>query len=536
MEATQKEKQKLNLEKAKRGFSVVENFVNKAIYTDYYLWVIMAIVFIAWVTECAPFGFVALVLVSSFVLIFSRDILPLFANIFGAVLMIYTDKVDEFLYLWPVFIPLGLSVVAFVVRNIIIKNKNGDKFQLGKLFFPQVAVSVALLLGGVGVVSGEAYVSALAHTIVLGVGMLAVYILARNFISTEGDVDKATFFAKILAYIGMVVSIQLVVVIARSGLAPSEWIRGNWFIGWGNRNNISTYLLFTAPMCLYLSTKYQKVGVVYILMAVFQYICLLMTFSRGGILFGFIALIFAIAFSIYKAKNRKMYLIFLGVVVGLMLVLYLSFMGKVNDAIESLLARGTGLSDRDLLWIEGWDLFKAHPFQGVGFGYQGSMQSIVHEAIGIYYFHSTLFQIIACMGIVGILAYGYSYVVKGIVLFKNPRNTFNLFVIVVVIGFEGYSMIDTGTMIPFPYMMLVTIMMCVVEMFTSTKEATEIDKLEWEEMKRIREEKRALRIEKRKAKSIEGEEKKDDICTDVAEDIEIDNGESFEKKTITEEI
>ena len=198
MEATQKEKQKLNLEKAKRGFSVVENFVNKAIYTDYYLWVIMAIVFIAWVTECAPFGFVALVLVSSFVLIFSRDILPLFANIFGAVLMIYTDKVDEFLYLWPVFIPLGLSIVAFVVRNIIIKKRNGDKFQLGKLFFPQVAVSVALLLGGVGVVSGEAYLGALAHTIVLGVGMLAVYILARNFISTEGDVDKATFFAKIL--------------------------------------------------------------------------------------------------------------------------------------------------------------------------------------------------------------------------------------------------------------------------------------------------------------------------------------------------
>ena len=140
------------------------------------------------------------------------------------------------------------------------------------------------------------------------------------------------------------------------------------------------------------------------------------------------------------------------------------------------------------------------------------------------------------MGIVGILAYGYNYVVKGVVLFKNPRNTFNLFVIVVAIGFEGYSMIDTGTMIPFPYMMLVTIMMCVVEMFTSTKEATEIDKLEWEEMKRIREEKRALRIEKRKTKSIEGEEKKDDICTDVAEDIEIDSGESFEKKTITEEI
>ena len=37
-------------------------------------------------------------------------------------------------------------------------------------------------------------------------------------------------------------------------------------------------------------------------------------------------------------------------------------------------------------------------------------------------------------------------------------------------------MLDTGTMIPFPYMMLVTLMMCVVEMFTSTPEAIEIEK------------------------------------------------------------
>lgn len=484
MEKAEKTKNKLNLEKAKRGFKLVEEFVNKAIYTDYYIWTILAIVFIGWVTKCAPFGFVALILVSSFVLVFSRDILPLFANIFGAILMIYTDKVDEFLYLWPVFIPLGIAIVVFIVRNVLYKKQLGDKFRLGKLFFPQVAVSVALMLGGVGVVSGEGYVAALPHTLVLGVGLLAVYMLARNFISTEGDVDRATFLAKILAYLGVVISLELIVVIARSGLAPSEWVRGNWFVGWGNRNNISTYLLFTAPMCLYLSTKYKWGGIAYLLLAVLQYISLIMTFSRGGILFGFVALVVGIAFAIYKAKDRKIQLIFLASVVGLLLVLYLAFMGKVNDAIKSLLSRGTGLSDRDLLWIEAWDLFKAHPFQGVGFGYMGSMQSIVHEAIGIYYFHSTLFQILACMGILGVFAYGYSYAMKGILIFKNPRNTFNLFLIVVLIGFEGYSMIDTGTMIPFPYMMLMTIIMCVVEMFTSTPDAVERDKQEAKKDKR----------------------------------------------------
>ena len=124
METTQPTKKDITIEKMKKGFSLVEKFVNKAIYTDYYLWTILAIVFVAWVTKCAPFGFITLILVSSFVLVFSRDILPLFANIFGAVLMIYTDKVDEFLYLWPVFIPLGIAIVFFAVRNIILKKRD----------------------------------------------------------------------------------------------------------------------------------------------------------------------------------------------------------------------------------------------------------------------------------------------------------------------------------------------------------------------------------------------------------------------------
>ena len=532
METTQPSKREVDIEKMKNGFSAVERFVNKAIYTDYYLWTILAIVFIAWVTECAPFGFITLILVSSFVLVFSRDLLPLFANIFGAVLMIYTDKVDEFLYLWPVFIPLGIAIVFFAVRNIILKKRAGDKFQLGKLFFPQVAVAVALIVGGAGVVSGERYLVALPNVLALGAGVLAVYVLARNFILKNSEVDTPTYLAKILAYIGVVVSIQLIVVVARSGLPPLEWIRAYWFVGWGNRNNVSTYLLFTAPMCLYLSTKYKRLGVVYMLMAVLQYICLIITFSRGGILFGFIALVFGLGFSIYKAKNRKMYLILLGCVAGLMLVLYLCFMNKVNDAIASLLARGTGLSNRDLLWIEGWDLFKKNPFQGAGFGYMGSMGEIVHEAIGVYYFHSTLLQVLACMGILGILAYGYNYAFKGMVLFKNMRNPFNLFVIVVLIGFEGYSMIDTGTMIPFPYMLLVTIIFCVVEMFTATPEMIEADKLQAQADKELR----ALNKSKKFHKKFKGE-KFDTSVENHGINIETsETGNDSDEKIVVEEI
>ena len=467
-------KSKLNIEKMKRGLAVVEDYVNKALYSDFFIIAFLAIAFITWVTECATFGFITLGLVLSFVLVFAYDILPLFAGLFSAALMLYTKDMKVILPLWPVFIPLGIALIVFVVRNSLRKKQAGDKFEFGKLFFPQLAVSVALLLGGVSVMSGEVYLGALPSILGLGVAGLAVYILARNFIVKDDGIDKPTYFAKVLAYIGVVIAIQLIVVMAKSGIDPEKWAKVVWHVGWGNRNNISTYMLFTAPMCLYLSTKYRY-GIVYLLMGALQYICLVMTFSRGGILFGFIGMLFGIAFIIYKSKNRKRLLISAGIVAAVMLVVYLIFMKDLNNIIGSLISRGTGLSGRERLYQEAWELFKENPFLGCGLGFVGK-EGAYGDAIRMYWFHSTFFQVLACMGIIGILAYGYSYVMKGIVLCKNLRSSFNLFVIVVFIGFEGYSMMDTGTFIPGAYLLIVLILMCLVEMFTSTREAIALDK------------------------------------------------------------
>lgn len=213
METEQLAKKDIFLEKTKKVMGQIECFVNKAVYTDYFIWTLLAISFIAWVTECAPVGIITIGIILSFVLAFSRDILPLFVSVFCASLMIYTKNLDEFLYLWPVAIPLGIALVIFVVRNSIIKHKDGEKFRLGKMFFPQLAVSVVLFIGGVGVISGEGYVASLPNIFGLGVAGLVVYMLARNFISTDNTADRTTYFAKALAYIGVIIAVQLVVVI-----------------------------------------------------------------------------------------------------------------------------------------------------------------------------------------------------------------------------------------------------------------------------------------------------------------------------------
>ena len=445
---------------AKSGFSKYEQFVRKFIYTDYYLLLVAFFLFLGWVTRCAPLGLTMLILLSFAALIASEDILPFTINIFGAALIIYTSDISQLLYMWPVILLLIPGFVVFIARNV------RRKFTLGKMFYPQIAVSVALLLGGAGIVAGADYLRALPTALVLGVGVLALYVFYNHFLKRDGKHDIPTYFSKVMMYLGIVIALELIVTILRSGVPVSQWHKEYWDLGWGNRNNVATYLMLTAGLTFYLSTK-SRHSWLYLAAGFFQNFCIILSFSRGGILFGGISGIIALVLSIVRAQNRKHALITTGIVLAVILVLYLAFMGKINTMIGSLLSRGMDTSGRTELYVEAWQCFKAHPFLGVGMGYLGNNFDL--SVANMYWFHSTLFQVIASMGIVGIAAYVYFYVIRAYLLFKNIKHTFNLFILAIWIGFEGYCMIDAGTFVPYPNMMLIIIMTLLLEVNLNNK-------------------------------------------------------------------
>lgn len=451
-------------------------FQNKAkdfLYTDAYILLVLAIVLIAWWCQNATFGFVTLILVSCFALLVADDIMPLTVNIFAAVLMIYKNTLDEFASLWPTFIPLVLAIAWFVVRNV----RGKKRFVMGKMFFPQIAVSFALLIGGVGVVEAQNYLDSLPICVALGIGVLAVYLLYCNFTKQDSDVNTNDYFAKVLTYIGIVICIELIIAIVRANVPFDRWSGAYWNFGWGNRNNVATYLVICAPMALYLSTK-SKHPVVYYLIAAFEYVCLVMTLSRGGILFGVIAAVVGIVISVIKADNWKKSLVSVCIVIVLLGVVAAIFRDWAGGLVNSLLDRVTEGDDvssgRFDLYKEAWELFRQYPFLGGGMGHVGTNAGMKND-MGLYWFHSTLFQVVGCMGIVGILAYGYYYATKIYLLIKKGKSTFALFVLVIWIGFEGYSMIDTGTMTPFPNMMLIMVTTYLLENIELDKHDCHID-------------------------------------------------------------
>ncbi len=439
----------------KKGYSKFEQIIRKFVYSDFYLLLVSLILFLGWVTECAPFGISAMVVVTSIVLLGSDDILPLTVNIFGAALVIYTSEIDKIIFMWPMFLLLIPCLIIFIVKNC------RHKFRLGKMFYPQLAVSLALLLGGAGAISAADYARALPTALILGFGVLAIYLLYNHFLKRDSGVDIPKYFSKTMMYIGIVISLELIVVIIRANLPFSEWHTEYWDVGWGNRNNISTYLILTAGLTMYLSTK-ERFGWIYFALSLFQYFCIIMSFSRGGIIFGAVSGAIAFVLTLVKSGNKKRALISTGIILAIALILYLIFMDKINAMIVSLMERGMGTSGRTDLYQEAWDCFKAFPFFGAGLGYSGPNFEI--NVMSTYWFHSTFFQVIGCMGIVGFAAYVYYYVIRAKLLFKDIKNTFNLFIMAIWIGFEGYSMIDTGTFVPYPNMMFIIISTLLLEL------------------------------------------------------------------------
>lgn len=442
----------------KTGYEKYQSFVKKFIYSDFYLAFVAIVALLGWYSENAAFGITASVIIAGLALLAADDVLPFTINFFSAVLLVYSYDFADYSYLWPLAFPLGACLIVFMVKN------GRHKFSLGKMFFPLVAIAYAMLIGGAGVMIKQDFLRVLPDFVLLGLGVPTVYLFTNHYLKKDDRRDVPNYFAKSMMYIGLVVCLQLIISIANTiselHTPLCEWYNMSWVTGWGNRNSIATYLIFTACMTLYLSTRYRQ-GWIYIAIAAFQYVCLVLTFSRGGIIFGALSALFAFAFTIIKAPSKGFHMLYLAIVMLGILIMYLIFRKEVNTMVGALLDRGMDSSGRLDLYKEAWELFKAHPFLGVGRGYVGSR--IPANSIGVYWFHSTIMQVAACMGLVGLAAYAYFYGMRLYILFKNIRNSFNLFCLAIFIGFEGYSLINTGTMVAYPSMMLVIVITALLE-------------------------------------------------------------------------
>lgn len=451
------DKSNTNLTMNKERFLKISKVITKLFNSELPMAILSFFIFFSWFFELEIVAFSLVIIYASVSLVFVDDTLPLMPAI---ILTTFTvaDGINIVKYIN--FAYAAVVIVAALLFHMIYYRK---KIRFGKMFLPQALVALALLLGGLGTISIEYYLGTLALNLLLGIGILLMYFLFYLYRGSKEGQDTSKYFSKMLSWAGIIVSLQILTYIFRSNQSITFLSSEFMDLGWGIDNNAATLLLITAPLTLYLATRKDSLRPsLYVLSSSIQYLAIILTFSRGGILFGFISFIISTIF-LFKNSARKKEVLVTGCIILLIGALVVVFKApSIAELIRGFTFQGTGDNGRFDLYKEAWDSFISHPIFGVGLGYQGSNYEI--RSISFYFFHSTLFQIIACTGLFGLLAYSYLYFRRYQIVLKNlSKTSFALFSLIAMLGFEAYSMIDTGTFVPFPSMMLIMFLTMILE-------------------------------------------------------------------------
>ena len=231
------------------------------------------------------------------------------------------------------------------------------------------------------------------------------------------------------------------------------------------RNNYSTFLMLSIPFAFLRGHKKPYS----IMLGFFFYFCILLTGSRGGLVFGAVEMAMCcLLFILYDKRRRLTYIAICACLAFALLIFsreFFSFFGSTFDrllsAINGVLI-GEQQEVRYYQYIRGIQDFLNNPILGTGIGYMGNRDVYAGADFSIAWYHCELIQIPASFGIVGIAAYAYQFIKRNILLWKKPT-MFNMTVFLSYISLELMSLVNPGIFSPIPYLLIVTMFFAIVE-------------------------------------------------------------------------
>lgn len=426
--------------------------IRKFLISDWFTAVLIIAASVFVFTNSEIIGTVLFIVVFGLVMALSDDFIPalqtiVIASCFAIRCKHSYDDFKEFFWLLPPVVILILSHF-FIYRT---------KLKKGSCFYGILATSVAVTLGGVGIISAKEYFSpvALGYVFALGFAMLLLYMYMNSALKMRESYVFSDRFAKLMVSIIIMLCICLIeeYFSRRTELAggfdilPFQW-----------RNNGSTLLMLAMPFAFYLSAK--NFG--WFFVGILSYGAILFTGSRGGMIFGLVELgiCFVVMFILDKRHRPFIAAIFCVCLVVAFLLRYLLF-----DIISYTISRLLNPSENEIrlqLIARGIEDFKSNLLFGRGIGYMGNNDVHHNAEFTLCWYHCSPVQIIGSFGIFGIAAYAFLFFSRTKVLLKN-FTFFNVMIYLSYIGLEMMSFVNPGIFAPFPYLFLVTIYFVIME-------------------------------------------------------------------------
>lgn len=439
----------------------LKKFIDNYLYSEWHIIVVAMLSVVGWATGTTIQMITVLAILLSVIMVYSRDMTPTLPILVMVSCTVSMTKIPSNVVTLAIFIVIPL-VLAIVLRLIRFRK---DPFKIS-LYGIAVGISVvAMLLGGLFAKEDVNLGNKYGMLVTIGIAPFIVYMAVTQCLDSK--VDLRTYFAKIMVWFGMVVLIEIIIFYARlENLEDNVDLRQ---LGWMNSNSGASALLLSVPFCFYLAVKNEHYSWFYISLGIIQTVGQLLFGSRGGMMFAALAIIGSLIVLIVKTKNRRVLLINLAIWFCIGIILLYIGREKIELMIKQAFSAGLSLTGRDILYREAFRVFIKNPIFGAGFGYLGI--DFHNAEVGpIYFFHSTFFQILGSLGIVGIISFAFVYYARYRVFLKKGcvKNAFNLMSLCAILAFEGYAMMNTGTFVGIPFLMIMHIMVGVCEKTNET--------------------------------------------------------------------
>ena len=422
----------------------------------YYLPVLLIISAVALLTDTNLECMFIYVLIAVFFLIFSDDLMSIVAPVMFTLIVsvkYYRDITVLIDYMWYAIVPFALALIF----NLIYYRR---PFVKGRFTYPLIAVTAALILGGFGSISAEDYFKlvSLYYTLGLGLAMLLLYLLACSRLANERKYDRTERLAEILYAAGLVVVLTLIVFYAENF---EKFLEKRSVLFYKPRNYVTSVLLMCMPMCCLMVKRSN----IHLIGMGLMYAAMILSGSRSGLLFGTILFVICAVYIYVKNKDSRRLYICLALILAIP-ACYIA-VRYVPELYSSRLVNGNFISGDEtrVKYIRlGTANFLSNPMFGIGIGNIKDIEVFKAIVPGcIVFYHNMIIQVISSMGILGIAAYGWHFIARAGLIWKNRRSECFAAYGFSYLGILLMSLTNPGIFCPFPEAGLLLLIFALLE-------------------------------------------------------------------------
>ncbi len=433
-------------------FMTVGQKCNRIFLSNYFILFVFCLACAIRITKQEILGAVIFVGIICILLILCEDILT--TTLPFLLLCVFVTRCynsfDTFIkYAW-IAVP---AVLALIFHFTVFRKP----IKLGTTVWGLVAVSVALLFGGLGRISASDYLrpSTLYYTFFLGIGMLGAYILLKSQLCAKRDYDVRQKFICLMYIMGMFACLSVLVFTYET---KDFILQHKALKSFQSSNNISTFLMLAMP-CPFFFIQKSKLHFIpaFIIPA-----CIFLTGSRGGLIFGAVEFLICLAvFAVCDKPRRFIYVCLLATIVSVFVFFGESIIQfSVNKALSDLISEN---EPRRLLLERALNGFISNPVFGEGLGYTGNTDLYSPVKGALTWYHMLIPQIFASLGLVGAAAYGFQFILRAksmLTSLKKNRYRDKYIICTLAVSYIGIllmSLVNPGIFCPLPYS-LITVM------------------------------------------------------------------------------